>query len=680
MFRRFVTEFVLQPERVPAGFSLIETMVALGIGSILMMAVAEVTILSQKGAQSNQLGSDFDHSMALVQQVLNNPTACANAFATQTFNPATFPSPIPVPTIAFGGNTVITVAGASPPMGLAFTKIQFNSIVETLSSASYLADLHIEAKKVGAGNTFLPGNNLFTADLLTCLQTTGTVITACGPSACTPSVITAIAAGSTSTCVVNNGGVQCWGSNEINVSGIFNPINSPLNQTENYGMLGNNLTPLTSSSPVQTLSTGVITTAGVTQITAGQSHYCALVSAAGGNGQGLMCWGSLDSGQAAQDFTSPTNGQTVPAIPAATNPGFKLLDNNVVDFSSGEESACAVAGTGQVICWGCNQTGERGKSSEPPPGGVYPLGYGGCGVGYNDYDPGYVDPPVGAVGTASGTAGVLGAGFGTGATEGPAQSVSGGDGFVCALTKPAGPKLHLYCWGECRESQMIGIAGNAGGPSGCCNTAGAGCADPTWWGVIPSPYDFTTLFNSAMTPGDVNKLQAITTGSYFICALVSTGNVYCWGSNSEGELGVGAPLGAEFNIPQRLLALSNMTKVKAKWRHACALKSDGTLWCWGYNYFGEIGQGNVGNAGGTLNYTTPVKVPGLSNVTDFALGRYHTCAVVNQQQVYCWGSPEYLWGGWGTDTPPPPMTAVPLFALGNSITVPTGTPTLVNGF
>ncbi len=114
-------------------------------------------------------------------------------------------------------------------------------------------------------------------------------------------------------------------------------------------------------------------------------------------------------------------------------------------------------------------------------------------------------------------------------------------------------------------------------------------------------------------------------------ALKSDGTVWTWGYNFDGELGNGAGPTANATTPVQASGLSGITAVAAGYFHTVALKSDGTVWTWGNNQYGQLGIGN------TTNATTPVQVPGLSGMTAVAAGYGHTLALRNDGTVWAWG-------------------------------------------
>ena len=129
----------------------------------------------------------------------------------------------------------------------------------------------------------------------------------------------------------------------------------------------------------------------------------------------------------------------------------------------------------------------------------------------------------------------------------------------------------------------------------------------------------------------------IAAGSCFTVALKSDGTVWTWGDNCYGQLGNGTKTNS--SIPIQITTLANITAVSAGGDYTIALKSDGTVWGWGRNFCGQLGDGS------TTERTTPVQVSGLSNVTAIAtVGAvwaahfYHTVALKSDGTVWAWGN------------------------------------------
>jgi alpha-tubulin suppressor-like RCC1 family protein/subtilisin family serine protease len=144
------------------------------------------------------------------------------------------------------------------------------------------------------------------------------------------------------------------------------------------------------------------------------------------------------------------------------------------------------------------------------------------------------------------------------------------------------------------------------------------------------------------TPVKVSGLSGVTdvsSGSSYSLALKADGTVWAWGANGSGVLGDGtytnrtAPV--QVSGPNGV-KLSGVTDVAAGSGHSLAVKGDGTVWAWGTNYYGRLGDGT------STDRLTPVKVSGLSGVTDVWAGSYHSLALKADGTVWAWG-----WNGYG---------------------------------
>lgn len=178
------------------------------------------------------------------------------------------------------------------------------------------------------------------------------------------------------------------------------------------------------------------------------------------------------------------------------------------------------------------------------------------------------------------------------------KAVFGGDSHTCAVTRDGA----AHCWGA-----------NGFGQLGDGTTA-----------TRPKPVAVIGLSSPVIQ---------IAAGFGFTCALTTDG-VFCWGDNSSGELGDGQECGYGYcQVPVGVPSLANgVQSLSAGIGHVCALLSDGSVKCWGWNGNGQLGDGT------TADRNVPTNVSGLSSgVAEIATGGYHTCARMTSGGVKCWG-------------------------------------------
>ncbi len=131
----------------------------------------------------------------------------------------------------------------------------------------------------------------------------------------------------------------------------------------------------------------------------------------------------------------------------------------------------------------------------------------------------------------------------------------------------------------------------------------------------------------------ISSVQAIAAGNDFSLALKSDGTLWAWGSNTNGRLGDGTT--TTRTTPVQVPGLSGVQAIAAGYNHSLALKSDGTVWAWGSNGSGQLGDGT------TTNRYTPVQVSGLSGINAVSVGGAvagsHSLALKSDGTVWAWG-------------------------------------------
>ncbi len=290
----------------------------------------------------------------------------------------------------------------------------------------------------------------------------------------------------------------------------------------------------------------------------------------------------------------------------------------VVQISAGKWHSCAILGDGTLWCWGDNFGGKLGDGTTAArltPVPVTALGSGVVEVSAGD---GHTcarktDGSLWCWGDNS--SGQLGDGTTTtrslpvqvAALGSQVASVSTGDLHTCARKSDGS----LWCWGE-----------NADGELGDGTT--------------------TTRLGPVQVSGMSAAVAEVVLGSAHSCARKSDGSLWCWGWNGFGQLGDGTSTSR--SSPTAVTGLTaNVAGLSAGEEHSCARKTDGSLWCWGDNASGQLGDGT------TTAHATPAAVSGLSAVRSIRLGAWHSCAMKTDSTLWCWGYNGYGQLGVGND-------------------------------
>lgn len=411
-------------------------------------------------------------------------------------------------------------------------------------------------------------------------------------------------------------------------------------------------------------------------IAAGGKHTCALMP-----GGTVECWGLNTNGQLGSGtLTGPQtcNGGAACSTTPAAVPGL----SGVVAIAAGSTHTCVLLPGGTVECWGSNAYGELGNATSAGPQtcagnacSATPLAVAGLSgataiVAGNEHSCALV----------SGTVKCWGANFfgelGNATSTGP-ETCSGG---ACSTTPVAVSGL----------SSVVALA--AGGEDTCALLSGG---TVKCWGWNPygqlgdgtSTGPQTCEGNACSTiPVEVSGLSggvaAIAANGKSTCAVLSGGTVECWGFNAYGELGDGTSTGpavcgsyACSTTPVVVPGLSGATAIVQGEQHVCARLSSGTVDCWGYNQEGELGDGTSSGpatCNATACSTAPAAVPGLSGVASLAAGGAGTCAVLVGNTVKCWGANLYGELGDGTSTGPQTCTDSFAFACSTAPVVVSG--------
>lgn len=240
-------------------------------------------------------------------------------------------------------------------------------------------------------------------------------------------------------------------------------------------------------------------------------------------------------------------------------------------------------------------------------------------------------------------------------------AISAGGDFACGI---ATDQL-LYCWGSDVEGQIgNGLDGAGVTPSLATvkserfKTVSAGthhaCALNLtgrafcWGSDTDGQLGDVGLINST-TPIPVSdstlQFTAISAGDRHTCGITTNGNAYCWGRGDEGQLGNGG--NGQRQTPTLVTSGLTFTAISAGDAHTCAVATSGSIYCWGANAAGQLGNG------GTTPQNGPVLVSGSAGYTAVSAGGNHTCGLAGSQ-VRCWGGGEFGEVGHGIAASPVP--------------------------
>ena len=339
--------------------------------------------------------------------------------------------------------------------------------------------------------------------------------------------------------------------------------------------------------------------AGLTKLAAGTGFACGVTSTGG-----AQCWGQNNSGQLG-DATFKSH--TLPA------PVFGLA--NVTALTTGYQHACALQTGGAVSCWGAGSQGQLGDGTFA---NARPV----------------AEPVVG-----------LG---------GPASQISAGYYHTCAVVMG-----QVKCWGRGIQNDLdngsistatpftVPTISNAtqvaGGDEHTCALKSDNTVVCWGWNIYGQLGDNNVM----VAPGIVGVVglggaAEISSFGDYTCARTQSQTVYCWGMGYNGRLGNGSTLTPQ-PLPVQVLNVITATKLYTGPDHACVLRSDNTLACWGSGGLGQIGDNSA------VDHLAPAQI-NTTGITSAAVGNAFTCATRNDGTVLCWGDDHQGQLGDGIDT------------------------------
>ncbi|MDQ3036269.1 MAG: hypothetical protein M3Y87_27965 [Myxococcota bacterium] len=179
------------------------------------------------------------------------------------------------------------------------------------------------------------------------------------------------------------------------------------------------------------------------------------------------------------------------------------------------------------------------------------------------------------------------------------------------------------------------------------------------WGASPTGVSFG---DTPQPAPDLDGALDVKIGLSFLCALRADGRVECAGSNHAGQLGVSPDAAPSRAALEPVPGLDDVVELALDGAHACALRSDGTVWCWGDNSLGAVGRAiRPHGLGASVPEPVPMPVAGLGPAIGVAAGVHHSCAALADGTIACWGHDSYGQLGRGAVGA---ATSEPVAALG----------------
>jgi len=246
-------------------------------------------------------------------------------------------------------------------------------------------------------------------------------------------------------------------------------------------------------------------------------------------------------------------------------------------ISASYNDTCAIASDNQAYCWGLNDAGQLGNNSTTDS---------------------WIPVPVDTTGVLNGLT---------------IKSISTGNNHSCVIAS----NNNAYCWG----ASWYGGLGNGS----------------TSYSAVPVAVDTTGVL-SGLT------IKSISANGYSTCVIASDNHAYCWGWNSNGQVGDNSTTNRSYPVAVNTSgALSGLTMkyiTAAGAYTVCGIASDNNAYCWGRNTYGELGNNSTSDSWVPVAVNTSGVLSGKT-IKSIAAGEVHTCAIASNNQAYCWGSNWY---------------------------------------
>jgi alpha-tubulin suppressor-like RCC1 family protein len=317
-------------------------------------------------------------------------------------------------------------------------------------------------------------------------------------------------------------------------------------------------------------------------------------------------------------------------LPGGTHP---------IAVATGHAFTCALLGNGSIACWGTNTWGQLG-----------------AGVTVDGTKTFSVRPVASKE-----------------LVHGPYTQVACGDTHACALLSTGTAE----CWGQNIKGQLgDGTTTNSLAPVAVAGLtqikslalgSSASCAvladSSVWcWGLnMGAAAGAPKTFPAPVAVAGLTAVKTVAIGSSHACAVNLDGSVACWGQGAFGTLGRDL---ASSPVPVAVPGIAGATGVALGNEHTCAVLADGTVWCWGNNSSGQLGNGDLN---GTVSVYNPSLVVGVAGATVIAAGDDHSCALLSDLTVKCWGQDAN--GDLGDGRPNGKSLAVPVAGLQGAMSI-----------
>ncbi|MCB9709017.1 MAG: hypothetical protein H6714_09545 [Myxococcales bacterium] len=316
------------------------------------------------------------------------------------------------------------------------------------------------------------------------------------------------------------------------------------------------------------------------QLALGRTHTCATME----DGQ-VFCWGSAIYGQLGYGRGNPPpiggNIYDIGDNEPANAGGPVSLGGNAIQVAAGWHHNCALLDDNTVRCWGIGSLGR--------------LGY---GFPTDDIGDDEVPSDVGTV-----------------ALGNTALEVAAGGSHSCALLNNNGK---VRCWGSAALGQL-------------------GYGDTN--AIGDSPGEFPSSTGPVVFDPPFSQMKEVKTGGAHSCARAANGTVWCWGAGASGQLGHGNTNNIGDNDSTSVIDAvpvgDTVIQLALGGDHTCAILSGGAIRCWGRNDYGQLGYRDTENRGDSETPSGTVDIGGQA--TQITAGLSHTCALLEGGDVRCWG-------------------------------------------